>query len=477
MRPQFAAVVDSATARPGIEERLAALVRIPTVSAEWDVTGSRPFEDLIGLLAELYPLVHEHLACERIGELGLVYSWGGPPSAEPGVVSTSSTSGSPESSAEPGVDAVVLMAHYDVVPVTGQEAEWTVPPFEGRIADGYVWGRGALDDKGALCVLLEAVENLLAEGWTPPRPVLLCFGPDEEVHGATAKLIAQTLRDRGVRPWLVLDEGGAITEVPFPGVSGAFAMVGLAEKGVMTVELSAAGTGGHASAPTGLTAVGRIARAVARLNRNPFDVRMPRTVVSLLAALAEHAEPTYQRLWRLAARNPRLAARLLVAGGGADGAALVRTSLAPTMMAGGSSPNVLPSRATAMLNIRVNVGETTAGVVARLQRVIADPQVIVRVVEGDEPTPESSSDNAQWALLAAAVEAGYPGVAAIPYLTTAATDGRHWHRFTPEVYRFMPLYVSTSDRAGIHGRDERVAVDSLVRGERVYRALLQGLPE
>jgi carboxypeptidase PM20D1 len=234
--------------------------------------------------------------------------------------------------------------------------------------------------------------------------------------------------------------------------------------------------GGHASAPTGLTAVGRIARAVARLNRNAFDVRMPRTVVSLLAALAEHAEPTYARAWRLAASAPWLAARLLAAAGGADGAALVRTTLAPTMLSGGSSSNVLPSSASAMLNIRVNVGETTTGVVARLRRVIADPKVSVRVVEGDEPTPESPADNAQFALIAASVDAGYPGVATIPYLTTAATDGRHWHRFAPAVYRFAPLYIPAAERAGIHGRDERVAIDSLVRGERCYRALLKGLP-
>ncbi len=454
MYAAFAAPTDVAPARPGIEERLAALIRIPTVSAERAETGDGPFEELIALLAEQYPLVHQRLTCERIGGSGLVYTWTG----------------------ESGADPVVLMAHYDVVPVAGQESEWSVPPFEGRIVDGQVWGRGALDDKGALCTLFDAVENLLAESWAPPRTVLLCLGPDEELHGTTARLIAQTLKERGIRPWLVLDEGGAVTEIPFPGVSGTFAMVGLAEKGVMSVELSAEGMGGHASAPTGLTAVGRIARAVARLNRNAFDVRMPRTVVSLLAALAEHAEPTYARAWRLAASAPWLAARLLAAAGGADGAALVRTTLAPTMLSGGSSSNVLPSSASAMLNIRVNVGETTTGVVARLRRVIADPKVSVRVVEGDEPTPESPADNAQFALIAASVDAGYPGVATIPYLTTAATDGRHWHRFAPAVYRFAPLYIPAAERAGIHGRDERVAIDSLVRGERCYRALLKGLP-
>lgn len=455
MHAEFAAPADTAPARKGIEERLAALIRVPTVSAERSTSGDAPFEELIALLGQLYPLLHEQLPCERIGGLGLVYRWAGE---------------------DAEADPIVLMAHYDVVPVAGQEAEWSVPPFEGRITDGTVWGRGALDDKGALCALFDAVENLVAEGWTPPRTVLLCLGSDEEVHGAAAKLIAETMKARGIRPWLVLDEGGAITEIPFPGVSGAFAMVGLAEKGVMSVELSAEGTGGHASAPTGLTAVGRVARAVARLNRNPFDIRMSPTVVSLLAALAEHAEPAWARVWRLAASAPRLAARLLAFAGGADGAALVRTSLAPTMLSGGSSANVLPSRATAMLNIRVNVGETTAGVVARLRRVIGDPKVSVRMVEGDEPTPESPSEAAQFALIAASVDAAYPGVATIPYLTTAATDGRHWHRFVPAVYRFAPLYIPDPERAGIHGRDERVAIDSLVRGERCYRALLKGLP-
>jgi len=455
MEPSFRAPADRAPARSGIAERLAAMIRIPTVSAEREEGGGAPFTEFVRLLAELYPLLHEQLPCERFGEFGLVYTW------------------QPATNSE--ADPVVLMAHYDVVPVAGQESSWAVPPFEGRIVDDEVWGRGALDDKGALCVLLDAVENLLAEDWTPPRPVLLCLGPDEEVHGTTGREIATELHARGVTPWLVLDEGGAIVDVPFPGVDGLFAMVGLAEKGVMSVELSTTGEGGHASAPNGLTAVGRLARAVSRVNRNPFDVRLPRTVSAMLAALAAHANPGPGRFYRLAAKAPWLTARLLLVGG-SDGAALVRTSLAPTMLSGGSSANVLPSSATAMLNVRVNVGETTNGVLARLRQVIADPEVTVRMVEGDEPTPESSPDNAQFALIRAAVQTGYPGVATIPYLTTAATDARHWHRFAPAVYRFAPLQMDGGRRAGIHGSDERVAIDSLVRGERYYRAILKGLP-
>lgn len=442
--------------RAGIADRLTAMIRIPTVSAEKATRGTRPFTEFVEVLAELYPLVHARLAAERIEEFGLVYTWSptGPTDADP----------------------VVLMAHYDVVPVAGQEPAWSLPPFEGRSFGDEVWGRGALDDKGALCALLDAVENLLAAGWAPQRTVLLCLGPDEETHGGTGRAIANTLHARGLNPWLVLDEGGAVTDIPFPGVDGHFAMVGLAEKGVMTVELSAAGAGGHASAPTGLTAVGRVARAVARVNRNPFDVRLPRTVAEMLTALAGHARPRLGPVYRLAAKAGWVTARLLLAAGGAEGAAMVRTSLAPTMLSGGSSANVLPSSAKAMLNLRVNVGETTTGVLARLKRVIADPDVTVRLVEGDEPTAESPSDNAQFALIAAAVAASYPGVPTIPYLTMAATDGRHWHRFAPAVYRFAPLLITGAQRGQIHGIDERVGIDSLERAERFYRALLTGLP-
>ncbi len=337
---------DVSEPRAGIGERLAQMIRIPTVSVDWE-HDAEPVEHFLALLADQYPLLHERLEYERIGELGLVYRW------SPVAPSTAAP--------------VVLMAHYDVVPVAGQEAEWSVPPFEGRIADDQVWGRGALDDKGALCVLLEAVENLLAEGWTPAREVYLCLGGDEEDHGHSAREIAAALRERGVKPEFVLDEGGAITEIPFPGVTGWFAMIGLAEKGVMAVRLTAAGEGGHASAPTGLTAVGRIAAAVAKLNRNPFAVRMPRTVATLLARIADVAEPKYARLYAAAAKVPALTARVLPLAG-ADGAVMVRTSLAATMISGGSSANVLPSAASAMLNIRINVGETSAGVVARLKR-------------------------------------------------------------------------------------------------------------
>src|SRR4051812_46339652 len=242
--------------RPGAAERLALLVQLPTVSAALSTHGLDDFRTLLG---ELYPLTTEHLEFERVGYLGLLYRWRGRGDADP----------------------VVLMAHLDVVPADAADG-WRVPPFEGRIVDGAVWGRGTLDDKGPLLVLLEAVENLLAEGFRPARDVYLAFGGDEESYGGAACAISDLLHERGITPWLVLDEGGAVVDAPLPFVTTPSAMVGVCEKGVLTVRLRAVSDGGHASAPPELTAAAHVSRAVARLSPNPFPPRMPRSGRAML---------------------------------------------------------------------------------------------------------------------------------------------------------------------------------------------------
>ncbi|MFT4221175.1 MAG: M20/M25/M40 family metallo-hydrolase, partial [Microbacterium sp.] len=225
--------------RPGMAERLSRMVQLPTVSAELEQRGMEPFDRFTALLAELYPLVHDRLELERHTDLGLLFRWRGRREAADG--------------------PLVLMAHYDVVPVDETDA-WSHPPFDGHIADGWVHGRGTLDDKGPLLVVLEAVENLLAAGFTPARDVYVSLGGNEEVFGAAAREIAGSLRDRGIVPWLVLDEGGAVVDAPLPFVEGQAAMVGVAEKGIVTLRLSARGEGGHAAAPPRVTAVRRVAR-------------------------------------------------------------------------------------------------------------------------------------------------------------------------------------------------------------------------
>ncbi|MBO1901908.1 M20/M25/M40 family metallo-hydrolase [Leucobacter weissii] len=439
--------------RPGSDERLARMIRIPTVSAELEQRGGGPFEAFVSLLEELYPLVHRRLARERITQFGLLFHWRG---------------------RNRDADPAVLMAHYDVVPVDESDP-WTHPPFAGRIEHGWVHGRGALDDKGPLLVILEAVENLLAADFVPARDVYLSFGGNEESFGAAAREISETLHQRGIAPWIVLDEGGAVTDAPLPFVSGTAAMVGVGEKGLATVRLTARSEGGHASVPPRLTAVGRVARAVDRLTPRIFPARAPRAIPRMLRLFAARSSGAGRILYRTLSAWPWLNARAFAALGG-EAAALVRTTIAPTRLSGGTANNVLPSQASATVNLRLALGETVAGAVRRLRRRIADPLVDIEVVEGNDPSPESSADHAPFALIARAVGASHPEAVTVPYVTMAATDSRYFHRFCASTYRFAPLAMNAELRATIHGVDERVEIAELHRGERFHRALIEGLP-
>lgn len=435
--------------RPGMAERLSRMIQVPTVSAEASERGPLPFQQFRELITELYPLMTSTLEFEQVTEIGLLYRWRGQDSAQ---------------------GPLVLMAHFDVVPADASD-DWTHDPFAGVIDELYVNGRGTLDDKGPLLVVLEAVENLLASGFVPDRDIYLSFGGDEEVGGTAAHAIAELLRSRGVRPWLVLDEGGAVVDAPLPGVGGSTAMVGVGEKGSLDLLLSARGEGGHASAPPPLTAVGRVARAVTRLTPGTFPARSPRAVSEMLRLLADKASGSRRTLYRRLGSAPALAARVF-AGMGGEPAALVRTTIAPTMQSGGIASNVLPSQASVTVNLRIALGETIESTVARVRKRIRDPLVTVEVLRGDDPSPESATDNAQFALIRAAVEATYPDTTTVPYVMMAATDSRYFHRFVPAVYRFAPLAMTGAQRASIHGVDEKVEISSLERGERFHRELI-----
>jgi len=436
----------------GPAERLSALVQIPTVSALIEQTGDEPFVRLVERLHEFYPGVHTRLDCEAITPRGLLYRW----------------RGSDEALAN---EPLVLMAHFDVVPVDERDP-WTYPPFDGVIADGKVWGRGTLDDKGALVCLFEAVESLVTSDFTPRRDVYLVIGGSEEVYGPDVAQVAATLKERGITPYLVLDEGGAVVDAPLSWVKVRTAMVGVGEKGVMTVRLTTQAEPGHASAPGPLTAVSRLGRAVGRLTASTFPAHLPAATTAMLATFAPHASGSARILLSALAKAPALTAQVFARLGG-EPAALAHTTVAPTMIEGGTASNVLPSAASATLNVRIALGETTASALARIKRRIADRKVEVVLVEGSNPSPESSTDNAQFAAIRAAVEASYPGVVTAPYVMMAATDSRHFHAYAPAVYRFAPLAMNSVQRAAVHGIDEWVEIDSLARGTAFYENLIR----
>lgn len=442
----MAMAVTLSPAREGSGERLAQLVRVPTVAN----TGDGPFEEFVALLAELYPLVHSRLTVETVTDRGLLFHWKGASRERP----------------------VVLMAHYDVVPVEPQG--WDDDPFSGTIRDGVVWGRGTLDDKGALLVILEAAENLLADGFVPAHDTYLSFGGNEETYGQAAVAIAELFQQRGIVPWLVLDEGGAVIDAPLSFVQVPSAMVGVGEKGIVTLRLTVAGTGGHASTPPARSTAGQLARALRRIEKNPFAARMPVPFRQMLRAFEPHVSARYRAALVALRLLHRPAAKILASRGG-EAAALMHTTVAVTMLDGGTAANVLPSSLSAVLNIRVAQGESTTTVVSTLERAINDPAVRIDVLEDSEPTSLSPTDNEQFALIRAAVDSAYPGTVTAPYVMMAATDSRHFHRFAPAVYRFSPLAMTAAQRASIHGDNEHVTIDSLERGERFFQQLLRSL--
>jgi carboxypeptidase PM20D1 len=432
--------------------KLQALVRIESVS---DRDPSRVDTDAFDrLLAELrtqFPLLHDQLELTRVGSHGLLFRWPGTSSDRP----------------------VVLMAHLDVVPVD-ESAPWQHPAFSAEIVDGAVWGRGTLDDKGCVAAICEAVERLLADGHRPAQDLWLSFGCDEEVSGPTAEAAVAELVRRGVRPWLVLDEGGAVAHGAFPGVKRAVAAIGVAEKGTTGVELRVTGRGGHASTPARNGPTARLARAILKIDRKPMPARLPDTTVDLMRTLAPHLpRPLRPVLGRADRIRPLLTRALSVAG--PEAAAMARTTFAITTLDGSPALNVIASSATAGVNVRVMPGDTVDDAIAHLRTVIDDDDIEITVVERGEASPVSEVGE-PFDLVVATIASLFPDAIPAAYVMTGATDSRHFTDLCEHVYRFAPFRMTAAQRQAIHSYDEHLDVDAFLAGIGWYRLLIESLP-
>ncbi|MBA8811154.1 M20/M25/M40 family metallo-hydrolase [Promicromonospora sukumoe] len=440
---------------------LSSLVQIPTVSV-WDpqYLDHESFARHRAALATFYPRVHA-LQSEPAGDHGLLYRW-------PGRGRQDVLHPYP----------VVLMAHQDVAPV--RFADWPGNPFSGEIRDGVVHGRGTLDDKGALVAVLDAVETLLGEGFVPERDIWLFFGADEETTGDSAQTAVRRLYELGVRPWLVLDEGGSVATDVFPGLDRRTALVGVAEKGLVGINLYTTDVGGHASTPGRWTATTRLSRAVTRVGRHRFAARVSAPTAEMLGKVAPGATgtkgATLRAVTRLAAGPLRKLAAWMLAGGGPEAAATVRTTVSVTELEGSPGANVAAATARARLDVRVALGDTVDKTVARLRRVIRDKRVEIEVVESTEPSEVSPTDSQQFALLGEAVGAAYPDALVVPYVTPSATDARRFTPISDHVYRFSPFVMTREQRQSAHGSGEHLSVDSLSRGVHFYREVLRKIP-
>jgi carboxypeptidase PM20D1 len=449
--PVAALALDTA----GAAERLAGALRFRTISSDdssaFDAAEFARFHEY---LRSRFPRLHARLTREVTSGSSLLYEWRG----------TDTT-----------LKAILLLAHQDVVPVeTGTESRWTEPPFAGRIADGYVWGRGAMDDKGNLMAVLEAVERLVADGVTPRRTIYLAFGHDEEVGGSHgAARTAALLASRGVRLEYVLDEGGAITTGLVPGVSGSVALVGIAEKGYLSLELTVQAEGGHSSMPPPQTATGILSAAVARLEAH----QMPRHIRGATAAMLDYIGPEMAFSRRLALSNRWLFGLLIERQFGAtpSGNAMLRTTTAPTILAAGVKDNVLPSSARAVVNFRILPGDSIAGVLAHARAAIGDPRVTIRVLTGsaNEPSPVSPTSSESFGLVQRTLSQVAPGVIVTPWLVVGGTDSRHFDALTPNVFRTGAMGLGPADLGRIHGTNERVAIADYARNIAFYIQLIR----
>jgi carboxypeptidase PM20D1 len=415
---------------------------------------AQQFDGFLEWLRSTYPRVFESLTAEQVGGHSLLLTWTG---------------------AAPDQAPVLLAAHYDVVPViAGTESRWSYPPFAGAVAEGYVWGRGSLDNKNAVVALMEAVEWLLSQGERPRRTVYLSFGHDEEIGGESgAAAVVETLRARGVRLAWSLDEGSFVFVNMFAGVDVPIATINTAEKGSVTLRIIATAEGGHSSMPPRHTAVGRLARAIVALDGHPMPGGLEGLSAESFDAIAPHM-PFLPRMlfanrWLFGPLVERQLEALPFA------SAMLRTTAAPTMLSGSPKVNVLPIEAVATVNFRIHPRDSVEDVVRHVAALVADEQVRVEALPGSPASAVADAGSEGFRLVADAVRAEFDEVVVAPGLLVAGTDSRHYGEIADNAFRFNPMIVTEAEVAGFHGTNERISVDGMIKGVRSYIRLLRSL--
>lgn len=440
-----------------VAETLAGALRFQTVSSLTDPgLNAGEFHKLQDYLQQRFPKLHATLQKETVGGLALLYTWKGTdPSAKP----------------------IALMAHQDVVPIEpGTESQWHAKPFGGEIRDGYVWGRGSWDDKGNLVAQMEAIETLIASGFQPRQTVYLISGADEEVSGLRgAKQIAALLQQRGVKLDFVIDEGLFIASGLMPGIQKPTGLVGIAEKGYVSVVLKTKGVPGHASAPPppGQTAISKMSGALRKLD----EQQMPAKLQGVAREMFETLAPEMHGFQRVALSNLWLFAPVVRAQLEKAGAtnAMVRTTTALTIVQAGNKDNVIPGQAEAIVNFRILPGETRQTVLQHVRDVVGPDFELSELDGAVDPTGVSPTSAASYQVLNRTLRSLFPDVLVTPALYVAGSDSHHFIGLTDSIYRFSPVRVKPEDLHRLHGTDERLSVANLGEMVRFYHQLLRNL--
>ena len=428
---------------------LQAMIRCKTVSDK-DKTkeDEAEFKKLLNLLPKMFPNVYKTCTLHRPDPRALLFHWKGREEGDP----------------------TVLMAHYDVVSVV--EENWKKPAFEGIIENGVLWGRGTLDTKATFNGVLQAAEQLISQGFIPKKDIYLAFGGDEEINGNGAPAIVQWFKDHSIHPAMVVDEGGAVVENVFPGVSRPCAVVGIAEKGLMNVSFEVRGNGGHASSPPPHTAVGMLSAACVRMENHPAPRKLTAAAQGMFNVLGRHSTFVYKLIFaNLWCFLPVL--DLICKKSGGELNALMRTTCAFTTMQGSKGLNVLPPYARMTANLRIISGETVESVLDYIRKTVNDPQIEISLMEGCDPSPVSQTDCEEWNQLSNAIRGTWENVLVSPYLMLACSDSRHYRDLSDKVYRFSAMALSKEERGSIHGNDERILLETIGKTVEFYLRLIK----
>lgn len=425
------------------------LVRCKTVSY-YDKTleDEAEFNKFIELLPQLYPEVFKVCEYMTLPDRALLFKWKGKKSDDP----------------------VVLMAHYDVVPV--DEKSWQKPPFSAIIEDGVLWGRGSLDTKVTFNGVMFSANTLIAQGFTPENDIYFAFSGGEEVNGNGAVNIVEYFNKNNIKPQFVLDEGGAVVENVFPGVKSPCAMVGIAEKGMINLTFSVKSNGGHASSPAPHTPIGILSRACCRVENKPFKMHITKPAADMFDTLGRHSGFVYRmifaNMWLFSG-----VLNLICKKSGGELNALVRTTVAFTQSEGSSAPNVIPPKASMTANLRLNPKDTVESAVEYIKKVIDDENITLTVGSNMQPSPVSRTDCEGWKKVSAAIIGTWDAPIVSPYLMVQCSDSRHYRDLSDKVYRFSAMDLTSEERKTIHGHNEKIRLETANRAVEFYIRLMK----